>query len=118
RSLQAWGKPARWLMAWAMLMASHSACLARGLTEPLTQKLDPRLVPVALAGDPQMVSVWVTFHDKGEGGPAGLARALARTTAGLTPRARARRERAGVWPLVDVRDLPVHAPYLETLKAR
>src|SRR5213593_1615745 len=59
RSLQVWGEPARWLMAWAVLMASHSACLARGLTEPLTQKLDPRLVPVALAGDPQMVSVWV-----------------------------------------------------------
>ena len=61
------------------------------------------------------LTVWVSFADKGESGPADLAAALGAARASLTPRARARRERAGVRPLVDERDLPVPARYLEAL---
>lgn len=62
------------------------------------------------------VPVWVEFRDKGETGPADLAAKLAAAEAGLAPRNRARRLRAGVAPLVDARDLPVHVPYLEALR--
>jgi subtilisin family serine protease len=61
------------------------------------------------------VTVWVSFADKGESGPADLAAALGAARASLSPRARARRERAGVRPLVDERDLPVSARHLEAL---
>jgi subtilisin family serine protease len=64
------------------------------------------------------VSVWVAFRDKGEDGPADLARRLAEAEAGLEPRARARRLRAKVTPLVDYLDLPVYEPYVEALGAR
>jgi hypothetical protein len=64
------------------------------------------------------VSVWVAFQDKGEKGPADLARRLAAAEAALEPRARARRLRAQVTPLVDYLDLPIHEPYVEALKAQ
>jgi subtilisin family serine protease len=59
----------------------------------------------------------VTFGDKGETDPADLARRLAEAEATLDPHARARRVRAGVTPLVDYLDLPLHPPYVESLKA-
>jgi len=62
--------------------------------------------------------VWVEFADKGESGPADLAARLAAARAALTPRARARRERARVTPIVDPRDLPVATRYLDDLGAR
>jgi serine protease AprX len=78
-------------------------------------KLNTRLV--GLGESPDSATIWVTFTDKGESGPGDLAALLAEARAALTPRARARRERAGVWPLVDERDLPVAARYLEALRA-
>ena len=59
----------------------------------------------------------MTFRDKGEQGPAELAEALARADESLTPRARACRTRARVRPIVDYRDVPVYAGYLESLAA-
>jgi serine protease AprX len=81
-------------------------------------KLDPRLVPAVLAGSPVPVSAWVSFADKGETDAGDLARRLAAAAAALDPHARARRLRAGVTPLVDYLDLPVHAPYLDSLRGR
>jgi hypothetical protein len=49
-------------------------------------------------------------------GPGDLARRLVAAEAALTPRNRARRERAGVQPLVDALDLPVEAGYLAQLR--
>lgn len=76
-------------------------------------KLGPDLIAARESAD--TVTVWVSFADKGESGPADLAAALGAARASLSPRARARRERAGVRPLVDERDLPVSARYLEAL---
>ncbi len=80
-------------------------------------KLDPRLWSALSAGEAEPVSAWVTFGDKGETGPGDLVRRLAEAGAALEPRARARRERAGVTPLVDYLDLPVHAPYVAAVRA-
>jgi hypothetical protein len=83
---------------------------------PWLAKLGPDLAAVRASSD--TVTVWVGFADKGESGPADRAAALGAARAALTPRARARRERAGVTPLVDERDLPVPARYLDALAAR
>ena len=104
----------------ALLALLGLAALARAgqLPSAAAAKLDPRLVPALLAGGPEPVSAWVAFRDKGEDGPADLARRLAEAEAALEPRARARRLRARVTPLVDYLDLPVHEPYVEALKAQ
>jgi hypothetical protein len=81
-------------------------------------KLDPRLLGPALHPSGERLAVWLTFADKGERDPRELATMLGAVAATLTPRARARRERAGIRPLVDYRDLPVHAAYLDALTAR
>jgi subtilisin family serine protease len=101
------------LLASCLLVPVASAAL-RG---PEVAKLDPRLLPVLAAGGTEPVSVWVSFGDKGERDAGDLARRLAQAEAALDPHARVRRERAGVSPLVDYLDLPVHAPYLESLKS-
>jgi hypothetical protein len=87
------------------------------LDERVALKLDPRLA-AALATPEEPVSVWVSFADKGERSPSELAMMLARAEAELSPRSRARRERAGVSPLVDYLDVPLYAPYVEALRAR
>lgn len=95
---------------------------ARGAAVPLSEramaKLDGRLLPMVVADSPVPVSAWVCFGDKGEIGTDDLARRLAAAEAALDPHARARRLRAGVVPLVDYLDLPVHGPYLDSLQAR
>ena len=91
-----------------------SAAVPRGA---IAAKLDPRLLPALSAGAVEPVSAWVTFADKGEAGPGDLVRRLAEAAAALDPHARARRERAGVLPLVDYLDLPVHPPYIESVRA-
>ena len=81
-------------------------------------RVHPRLAQ-DLAADPTgSHTVWITFADKGEEGDADLTLRLAEAEANLTPRARARRLRAGVDPIVDYRDLPLHADYLVALEAR
>ncbi len=104
---------------WAVLAALLLAVPAAGAAWPPenAQKLDARLLAVVAAGTTDSLPVWVEFQDKGEDGPAGLARMLADARAALAPRALARRLRAHVSPLVDYRDLPVSTPYLDVLVA-
>src|SRR5438105_2537075 len=78
-------------------------------------RIDPALATAARLTPRDSFTVWVGFRDKGEAGPADLAALLKAAEAALTPRARARRLRAGVQPLVDERDLPVAPGYLEAL---
>jgi len=78
-------------------------------------RIDPVLATAARLTPRDSFTVWVGFRDKGEAGPADLAALLKAAEAALTPRARARRLRAGVQPLVDERDLPVAPGYLEAL---
>jgi subtilisin family serine protease len=98
------------------VLALAAPVAAPPLPDGVSSKLDPRLLPLAGQGAGP-VSAWVGFADKGEQGPADLARRLAEAEAALDPHARARRLKAGVFPLVDYLDLPVHAPYLEALEA-
>ena len=72
----------------------------------------------ALSADPTPVAVWLTFADKGEKGPGDLMARLAAAEAALTDRARARRIRAHVFPLVGYDDLPVAPEYLRALGQR
>jgi subtilisin family serine protease len=89
---------------------------ARSAAPASLAKLAPDLLSERAA--PDTVTVWVGFSDKGESSPADLAFALADARAALSPRALARRERAGVHPLVDERDVPVSRAYLDALEAR
>lgn len=91
---------------------------ARVLPPNLASKLDGRLLPEALTPGEAPVAVWLTFADKGERGVSDLMSRLAQAEAALTPRARARRLRAQVTPLVDERDLPVEPAYLAELERR
>ncbi len=88
------------------------------MTASLSAKLDIRLLADALAGDPAPVPVWLSFTDKGERGPADLVSRLAAAEGSLTERARARRLRARVSPLVDYDDIPIYPEYLRELERR
>jgi len=96
-------------------LAAAVSVMAAPVSAPA--KFEPRLLSVVLADSAAPLSAWVTFADKGETGPGDLARRLAEAAAALDPHARSRRERADVRPLVDYLDLPVHAPYVEALRA-
>ena len=98
----------------AAVVRADAPEMAAASTEPWLVKLGADLV--AARQSPEIVTVWVSFVDKG--GPADLAEALGEARASLTPRARARRERAGVWPLVDENDIPVAPRYLDALSSR
>lgn len=97
--------------------ASHDARASR-LSPALATRLDLRLLPFALGEGESSAGVWVEFADKGESGAGDLAQRLSDAQASLSPRARARRLRNHVTPLVDYHDLPVHAPYLDALVTR
>jgi subtilisin family serine protease len=71
-----------------------------------------------IAAPADSVSAWIQFADKGETSPGDLARRLAMAEAALSPRARARRLRAHVYPLVDYADLSVNPDYVAGLVAR
>ncbi len=103
---------------WVAAMLSFAAIAHAAAPLPWQVKLDPRLADPARITDIEPVSVWVEFVDKGETGPADLAARLAAAEAALTPKARARRERAKVTPMVDYLDLPLHPPYVAALAAR
>ena len=100
-------------------LAAATACAAPGpaLDPAVTRKIDSRLLSQSFAAPAEMVPVWVTFADKGGAGPADLERRLAAAERALSPRARARRLKAGVSPLVDELDLPVSPDYLAQLRA-
>lgn len=99
----------------AVLLAAGPAFAGRdALPLEVAGKLDPGLMGIPAD---QVVPVWVEFTDKGETGPSDLARRLAEAEAALTPRCRARRERAHVRPLVDYLDLPLEPRYVEALRA-
>ena len=91
---------------------------ARDLPAAAATKLDQRLLDTARFGDDAPVAVWLTLSDKGERGAADLAARLAAAEAALTSRARARRLRAGITPIVSYDDLPVHPDYLDDLARR
>jgi serine protease AprX len=104
-------------LAMLLAVALSSPALGAAQRAPAWRaKLTPGLASALTS--PDSVTVWIHFADKGEDGPGGLAAALGEARAALTPRARARRERAGVTPLVDERDVPVAARYLDALAAR
>lgn len=96
--------------------ALTGASSAAPMSPALARKLDPRLQS-ALADGATPVPVWVEFTDKGERGPGDLAARLAQAERDLSPRNRARRVKAGLSPLVDYLDLPVHADYVAALAA-
>jgi subtilisin family serine protease len=102
----------------ALTLGSARGAPRAPLPASLVAKLDPRLVARASMASLDPIPVWLTFADKGERGRGDLVTRLAMAEAALTPRARARRERAGVWPLVDYRDLPVDAGHLAALRSR
>ena len=81
-------------------------------------RIEPALLAHIRVAPADTALVWITFADKGERDAADLATRLAAAEAALTPRARARRVRAHVSPLVDARDLPVPPEYLAALEAR
>ena len=95
-----------------------SATTAASRWPSLAAKLDPRLLDVVAAGASEPIPVWLAFSDKGERDASDLAARLAVAEAALTPRARARRLRAQVRPLVDYRDLPIAPDYLFELGQR
>ena len=66
-----------------------------------TRKIDARLLSQSFGAPGQGIPVWVSFADKGERSPADLAARLVEAERSLSPRARARRVKAGVTPLVD-----------------
>lgn len=109
-----WGRGLAVLLLVSCLVAPASSAVIRGA---VAAKLDPLLLSTLSADAAEPVSAWVTFADKGETGPGDLVRRLAAAEAALDPHARARRERAGVTPLVDYLDLPVHPAYFESLQA-
>src|SRR5215211_586703 len=102
-----------WFALGALLLGGAAApAQAARWSEALASKLDPALIAWVKDGvEPR--TLWVTFAARGDGDPAALAAQLGEASAALTPKARARRLRAGVWPLVDERDLPVDAAHLE-----
>lgn len=105
------------LVAAAALLAAHTAAADPAAMPPeLAARMDARLVAAASLGGVDPVPVWIGLADKGERSPADLARMLDEARAALTPRNLARRMRAHVFPLIDYRDIPVHAPYLEALR--
>lgn len=107
----------RWILLAMMIARAIPAPSAALASAELRGRIDPRLLPYLEAPGGDSIAVWTEFRDKGEDGPADLARRLAEADALLTPRARARRVRAHVHPLVDERDLPVEPRYLAELAA-
>ena len=111
----------RILLATSLSLALACACFAlpcaaAQLPAAAAQRLDPRLSAAVIPGA-EPVPVWVEFTDKGEGGPSDVASLLAQAERELSPESRHRRERVGVSPLVDWLDVPLHAPYVDALKA-
>jgi serine protease AprX len=103
---------------WLVACSLWCGAAAAGLPPRFLDRLDPSLVVAFSSAPDETVSVWISFADKGERSAGDLAARLSAADAALSPRARARRVRAGVWPLVDYQDLPLHPPYLEALAGR
>src|SRR5262249_27274806 len=112
------GIPRRWASRVSWFLCPLWVTAAWALPAPLANKIEPGLLHAATAAPSDSVTAWVEFVDKGEQGPGDLARRLARAEASLSPRSRARRERAHVYPLVDYLDLPLEPGYLTALRGR
>ena len=112
------GRPTLGVVALAFALATAPAPAYAGLPAGASAKLAPGLLRAAFEAPNDTVAAWVEFADKGELGPGDLARRLAAAEQALSPRARARRIRAHVRPLVDYLDLPLEPGYLEALTAR
>lgn len=105
-------------LGFALLTLVSTLAHAGDLTPAAMAKIDVRLLNQRTADCTTPRMVWLEFADKGEVGPSDLARRLGDARALLSPRALSRRERAGVSPLVDWYDLPVHQPYVDALVER
>ncbi len=112
------GIPRRSALLVSCLVAPWWVAAAAALPATLAHKVEPRLLHASTAAPLDSVTAWIEFVDKGEQGPGDLARRLALAEASLSPRSRARRERAHVHPLVDYLDLPLEPAYLQALRDR
>ncbi len=103
------------VLALVIALAGAAPAAAARWNGDLARKLDPALVSWVTSGvDTQ--TVWIGFRSSAARDPAGFARRLAAAAAALSPRSRARRERAHVWPLVDEHDVPVDPADLDLLR--
>lgn len=110
------GGVSAWLVVAALLAPSAGTAAGSRFPPAALPRLDARVAALAEAAPESAQSVWVELTDKGEVGPGELAAMLALARGNLTERALRRRVRAGVLPLVDYRDLPVHEPYVDALR--
>jgi hypothetical protein len=92
------------------------AAPARAAAPPASDRVDPALLAAADAAPGDSLTAWVTFADKGARDEADRRERLARAEAALTPRARARRLRAGLGTGLDESDLPLEPSYLRALE--
>ncbi len=76
-------------------------------------KLAPRVEEFITSSSPEAVKIWVYFMDHGEAVSGDTGSMLANVE--LSERARERRLRRSSGPLVDVHDLPVHEPYVQSV---
>jgi len=109
-------RPAAAVVLSALFLISSGTLPAHAASLPRDGVIAPGVRAALVSAGGAAIPVWVEFRDKGETGPADLAAKLAAAEGRLAPRNRARRLRARATPLVDLRDLPVHAPYLDALR--
>jgi serine protease AprX len=79
-----------------------------------SEKLSPVVNDFLASSTGEAVKVWVYFTDRGVALPDGAAPSSA--DAAVSERSIERRARRSSGPLIDVRDLPVHAPYVQALR--
>lgn len=105
----------------ALLLALTTAAFAAdafALSSAARSRVEPRLLAELGTDCATPRLVWIEFADKGETDARDLAVRVADARVSLSARALERRTRAGVWPLADWYDLPVHQPYVDELVAR
>ena len=98
------------IVGFLVLLILSSSFTSSQTEDKLSARLHARLF---VQGEESVQAAWIFLTDKG---PNESLR-LAETEAALRPRARLRRQRhRGAGSLVDVYDIPVYDPYVETLR--
>lgn len=83
---------------------------------PSEPRISPRYMDVLLSQAPdEPVKAWIFLTDKGITTERDYQAALSTAERGLTERARRRLSRAGAGP--DIRDIPLHPPYIQQIAA-
>lgn len=104
-----------WIVLW-LLFGLLGASVAMGQTAPAPAKLHPHMARLLEERGPS--KAWVFFKDKGLSTQDAQHSALERVRLEMNPRTLERRSmRRSVPGLVDMRDLPLHRPYVSTLLA-